>query len=72
MNWMPRTFRRTGRCGPGPIRQLHADQRGQATVEWMLILVAFSLPMLWVIRKLLAVLADHYRMVSFLETLPFP
>ena len=72
MKRIPRTPRRAGRTWRGPIRQLHADQRGQATVEWMLILVAFSLPMLWVLRKLLAVLADHYRMVSFLETLPFP
>ncbi len=72
MKWIPRTIRRRGRDGPRPIRELHADQGGQATVEWMLILVAFSLPMLWVLRKLLAVLAAHYRMVSFLETLPFP
>ncbi len=54
------------------LRALSGDQRGQATVEWMLILVAFSLPMVWVIRRLLAVLAEHYRMVAFLETLPFP
>lgn len=51
---------------------LDRDQRGQTTIEWALLLVGFVLPMIYVFRVLLAVLAEHYMMVTFLETLPFP
>jgi hypothetical protein len=51
---------------------LHHDQRGQASVEWVLLMVAFGLPMVWVFARLLEVLAEYYRMITFLETLPFP
>ena len=49
-----------------------ADQAGQSTIEWTLILAVFALPMIWVIRVLLNTIAEYYRMVSFLETLPYP
>ena len=52
--------------------ELASDQRGQSTLEWALLLGAFAIPMVWVIRVLLNVLAEHYRMVSFMETLPYP
>ena len=52
--------------------ELARDQAGQTTIEYSLLLVAFSLPMIYVIRVLLAVLEEHYRLVSFLETLPYP
>ena len=51
---------------------LDRDQGGQTTIEWALLLVGFVLPMIYVFRVLLAVLAEHYMMVTFLETLPFP
>lgn len=54
------------------IRELSADQAGQSTIEYALLLVAFALPMIYVIRVLLAVLEEHYRLVSFIETLPYP
>jgi Flp pilus assembly pilin Flp len=57
---------------PSTIAKFHADQRGQAAVEWVLVLVAFGLPMVVVFAKLLDVLVEHYRMITFLETLPFP
>lgn len=53
-------------------RLLVTDQRGQTTIEWALLLVGFVLPMIYVFRVLLAVLAEQYKMVTFLETLPFP
>lgn len=53
-------------------RLLGTDQRGQTTIEWALLLVGFVLPMIYVFRVLLAVLAEQYKMVTFLETLPFP
>jgi len=54
------------------IRQLPADQGGQTTVEWALLLAVFVLPMVYVLNLLLGVLVAYYRMVTFLETLPFP
>jgi len=53
-------------------RSLGPDQDGQTTIEWALLLVAFVLPMIYVFRVLLSVLGEHYKMVTFLETLPFP
>ena len=48
------------------------DERGQATVEWTLLVGAFGLPMIIAFGWLLAALSEYYRMVAFLETLPFP
>lgn len=57
---------------PEGILRLNFDQRGQATVEWVLLLVGFGLPMFWVFGRLLEVLVEYYRMITFLELLPFP
>lgn len=54
------------------LARLVRDERGQTTVEYMLIVAAFGIPLVWVMRRLLEVLAEHYRMISFLETLPYP
>ncbi|MDY6913271.1 MAG: hypothetical protein SVT52_02280 [Planctomycetota bacterium] len=48
------------------------DQTGQTTVEWALLLACFALPMAYVFGLLLSILAEYYRMVTFLETLPMP
>ncbi len=53
-------------------RRLHGDRRGQATVEWTLLLVCFALPMIYLLGLLLSTLTEYYRMVTFLQTLPFP
>ncbi|MBM4091925.1 MAG: hypothetical protein FJ276_21215 [Planctomycetes bacterium] len=52
--------------------RLAKDQAGQMTVEWTMLLFAIGIPMMWVISVLLDVLREHYRMVTFLECLPFP
>ncbi len=57
---------------PMPLARLHNDQRGQATLEWVILMVGFGLPLVYIVIKLLGILAEHYRMVTFLETLPFP
>jgi hypothetical protein len=51
---------------------LSADQRGQMTVEWSLLLAAFGLPMIYLFSVLLAMLMEYYRMLSLVLTLPFP
>ncbi|MCE5326908.1 MAG: hypothetical protein LLG01_10900 [Planctomycetaceae bacterium] len=54
------------------IRRLHRDQRGQTTIEWVLLLAFFVLPMIYVFQVLLAVIGEHYRLVTFMSTLPLP
>jgi hypothetical protein len=53
-------------------QRLTADERGQMTIEWALVLAAFALPMFYVIRTCIDLLVAHYQMVTFLITLPFP
>jgi len=57
---------------PEMLRRLSADQTGQTTVEWALIIAAVGLPMFWVFGQLLGILSENYRMVTFLELLPLP
>ena len=55
------------------LARLHTDQRGQATLEWVLLMAAVVLPIAYIIYPLLMkILAAHYQMVTFLETLPLP
>lgn len=54
------------------LASFHRDDRGQATLEWVLLMVGFGLPMVYVFATLLEVLAEHFRMITFLETMPFP
>jgi Flp pilus assembly pilin Flp len=56
----------------GQLARLSRDDRGQMAIEWTLVLVTFALPMLWVFTVLLAVLAEHYRMVTCILTMPLP
>ena len=51
---------------------LHADQAGQASLEWVLLVSVFGLPLAWFSFQGLFMLAAHYRMVTFVDTLPFP
>ncbi len=50
----------------------HADEAGQTTIEWALLLAVVGLPAVIVFGWLVDILAEHYRMVTFLELLPFP
>lgn len=54
-----------------PVRLLR-DDRGATTVEYVLLLVGVALPLVAFFRYALSVLAEYYRMLSFIETLPFP
>ena len=51
---------------------LLADEAGQTTVEWALIMAGIGLPLAWLFYLCVIGLAEHYRMVTFMETLPFP
>ena len=52
----------------------HANvrRRGQVAIEWTLVMVVFGLPMVYTFALLLAVLAEHCRMITLIETLPVP
>jgi Flp pilus assembly pilin Flp len=54
------------------LRRLWADERGQTTIEYALLLVAIGLPAIAAFGLLVSILAENYRMVTFLELLPFP
>ena len=54
------------------ISAVGCDESGQATIEWVLVVVALVLPIIYFLNIMLNVLVGHYRMVTFLETLPFP
>lgn len=54
------------------LRRLAADEQGQATLEWALVLAFVVLPMYFVFKVLMDVLVGHYQMVTFMHTLPFP
>jgi hypothetical protein len=48
------------------------SQTGQVVLEYTLLLATFGIPMIYLSKLLLEVLAGHYEMVTFLETLPLP
>ena len=54
------------------LARLSADQTGQTTIEWALLIAVVGLPAITVFGWLLTILAENYRMVTFLELLPFP
>ena len=49
------------------------DEDGQTTIEWALLLAAVVLPVFAFLRYVvLEAFVTYYRMVTFMETLPFP
>jgi len=52
--------------------RLARDSAGQTTIEWALLLAVVGIPAITVFGWLLAILSENYRMVTFLELLPFP
>ncbi len=48
------------------------DDRGQATVEYTLLLAVFGLPLIALFAAMLRALGQFFEMVSLLETLPLP
>jgi hypothetical protein len=48
------------------------DRRGQALVEYVLLLAAVVLPATYLFMRLLATLRNMYAFVSLVTSLPFP
>lgn len=55
-----------------PLKTFAADQAGATTLEWTLLLAAIGIPSYFIIRMLLLIVADTYRMNTALNALPFP
>lgn len=53
-------------------RRFYMQDDGQLTIEWTLVLAAIALPMYFVFKVCMSLMAAHFRMVSFMETVPFP
>ena len=54
------------------IRRLLRDTGGSTMLEWCLLLAAIALPSYWIISTGLNVLVEHYRLMTMLNSLPFP
>lgn len=60
---------------PGLLRKLVAlarDDSGQTTIEYALLIAVVGVPAITVFAWLVTILAENYRMLTFLELLPFP
>lgn len=57
---------------PTPLKKIVVDQAGATTLEWTLLLAAIGIPSYFIIRVLLLIVADTYRMNTALNALPFP
>ena len=53
------------------IREFYDDQTGQTTIEWTLLVVAFGIPMVFLITLLLNWLTEYYAFLTCLISLPF-
>jgi Flp pilus assembly pilin Flp len=48
------------------------DESGAVTVEWALLIAAFGIPMILLVQQMLQLLGAHYRMMTFLLSMPLP
>lgn len=54
------------------LRRLHRDEAGSTTLEWTLLLAAIAIPSVVIIISVLNLMVAHYRMMTLLNSLPFP
>jgi len=52
--------------------ELHRDQAGQTSLEWVMVLVAFGIPLITLFKLASDALAAHYSRITFFQSLPFP
>lgn len=53
-------------------KKLAEDEQGGTTLEWALLLVVVGIPAYYIIMMLLASLTGYYRMMTLINSLPFP
>ena len=52
--------------------KLLRDESGATTLEWALIFAAIGLPSWFMLTAALNLLVSHYRMMTTINSLPFP
>ena len=56
----------------GQERSLLTDETGATMLEWTLLVLLIALPGFWLLNLCLQTLLGHYRMISLINSLPFP
>jgi hypothetical protein len=56
----------------GRLRRLHRDVCGATTLEWALLLGAIGIPSYYILKMCLQFLLANYRMMTFINAMPFP
>lgn len=54
------------------LRALVEDESGTTTLEWLLLLGAIAIPSIYIFTISLNAVVDYYRMMTTLNSLPFP
>jgi len=54
------------------LNQLRTDEAGSTTLEWTLLLAGIGLPALVIMNIALSLLVEHYRLMTLVNSLPFP
>jgi len=54
------------------LRAIVDDESGTTTLEWLLLLGAIALPSIYILTMSLGAVVDYYRMMTTLNSLPFP
>lgn len=57
---------------PKTLRALVEDESGTTTLEWLLLLGAIAIPSIYIFTISLNAVVDYYRMMTTLNSLPFP
>jgi hypothetical protein len=51
---------------------VHADDRGATALEWALLLVVMAIPAYFLFSLAMAIMVQHYHMLTTLNALPLP
>lgn len=50
----------------------HADDRGATALEWALLLLVIAIPAYYLFKLAMAIMVEHYQMITTLNALPLP
>lgn len=54
------------------LRRLVCEEKGATTLEWAMLLMAIAIPSVTILAFSLDLLVRHYRMLTAVNSLPFP
>lgn len=53
-------------------RRWLADEAGSTTLEWTMLMAFIGIPSYWIVKMCLNYMADYYRLMTQVNSLPFP